>query len=87
MGAEIGIATGMAVRSVKDMPATRRIGMSWMLVTAVGSVLCGIAGLAYVTRTGLALSDPETIFIAVARFDRSVQPEVSRTFDRTVEAF
>jgi len=57
----------MAVRSVKDMPATRRIGMSWMLVTVVGSVLCGIAGLAYVTRTGLPLDDPETIFIALSQ--------------------
>lgn len=57
----------MAVRSVRDMPTTRRIGMSWMLVTVIGSALCGIAGLAYVTRTGLALSDPETIFIALSQ--------------------
>ena len=53
--------------SVKDRPATRRIGMYWVLVTVVGSVLCRIAGLAYVTRTGLALSDPETIFIALSQ--------------------
>lgn len=57
----------MAVRSVKDMPTTRRIGMSWMLVTVIGSVLCGVAGLAYVTRTGLPLDDPETIFIALSQ--------------------
>jgi sodium/proline symporter len=57
----------MAVRSVKDMPATRRIGMSWMLVTVIGAVLCGISGLAYVTRTGLPLDDPETIFIALSQ--------------------
>ncbi|HTN15603.1 MAG TPA: sodium/proline symporter PutP [Sphingomonadaceae bacterium] len=57
----------MAVRSVGDMPATRRIGMSWMLVTVVGSVLCGISGLAYVTQTGLPLKDPETIFIVLSQ--------------------
>lgn len=57
----------MAVRSVKDMPAMRRIGMSWMLVTVVGSVMCGIAGLAYVTQTGLTLDDPETIFIVLSQ--------------------
>ncbi len=57
----------MAVRSVKDMPATRRIGMSWMLVTVVGSVLCGICGLAYITQTGTALDDPEAIFIVLSQ--------------------
>lgn len=57
----------MAVRSVKDMPATRRIGMSWMLVTVIGSVLCGIAGLAFITRSGLSLDDPETIFIVLSQ--------------------
>jgi SSS family solute:Na+ symporter/sodium/proline symporter len=57
----------MAVRSVRDMPATRRIGMSWMLVTVVGSVMCGVAGLAYVERAGLTLADPETIFIVLSQ--------------------
>ncbi|WP_439534489.1 sodium/proline symporter PutP [Polymorphobacter sp.] len=57
----------MAVRSVGDMPATRRIGMSWMLVTVVGSVMCGVAGLAYVQRFGLAIDDPETVFILLSQ--------------------
>ena len=57
----------MAVRSVKDMPTMRRIGMSWMLLTVVGSVMCGVAGLAYVTRMGVPLDDPETIFIALSQ--------------------
>ncbi len=57
----------MAVRSVKDIPAMRRIGMSWMLVTVVGSVMCGIVGLAFVTRTGAPLGDPETIFIVLSQ--------------------
>lgn len=57
----------MAVRSVKDMPATRRIGMSWMIVTVIGAVLCGIGGLAFVTQNGIALADPETIFIVLSQ--------------------
>lgn len=57
----------MAVRSVRDMPTMRRIGMSWMTVTVVGSVLCGVAGLAYITRAGLPLNDPETIFIVLSQ--------------------
>ena len=57
----------MAVRSPADMPATRRIGMSWMFVTVVGSVLCGISGLAFITGNGLALDDPETIFIVLSQ--------------------
>ncbi|GGB75072.1 sodium/proline symporter PutP [Blastomonas aquatica] len=57
----------MAVRSVKDMPATRRIGMSWMIVTVIGAVLCGIGGLAYVTQNSIALADPETIFIVLSQ--------------------
>ncbi|WP_017672356.1 sodium/proline symporter PutP [Blastomonas sp. AAP53] len=57
----------MAVRSVKDMPATRRIGMSWMIVTVIGAVLCGIGGLAYVAQNNIALADPETIFIVLSQ--------------------
>jgi sodium/proline symporter len=57
----------MAVRSNKDIPAMRRIGMSWMLVTVIGSVLCGISGFAYVTQTGLSVNDPETIFILLSQ--------------------
>ena len=57
----------MAVRSVKDMPAMRRIGMSWMIVTVIGAVLCGIGGLAYVAQNTLTLDDPETIFIVLSQ--------------------
>jgi SSS family solute:Na+ symporter/sodium/proline symporter len=56
----------MAVRSVRDIPTMRNIGMSWMLVTLVGAMATGLAGLAYATRTGLAITDPETIFIVLS---------------------
>jgi SSS family solute:Na+ symporter/sodium/proline symporter len=56
----------MAVRSVRDVPAMRNIGMSWMLVTLLGALATGFAGLAYATRNGIAVGDPETIFILLS---------------------
>jgi sodium/proline symporter len=56
----------MAVRSVRDVPMMRNIGMSWMLVTLLGALGTGFTGLAYAARTGLSVSDPETIFIILS---------------------
>lgn len=58
----------MAIRSVKDIKVARRIGMSWMLVTIVGAVMTGFVGIAYVAKTQMTLSDPETIFIVFSQF-------------------
>ncbi|NQY87836.1 MAG: sodium/proline symporter PutP [Colwellia sp.] len=57
----------MAIRHVKDMPTARRIGMSWMIVTIIGAMATGFAGIAYVAKTGLTLDDPETIFIVLSQ--------------------
>jgi len=57
----------MAVRSVRDVPVMRRVGMAWMLVTVIGAVLCGVAGRAFVAGTTLTLADPETIFIVLSQ--------------------
>ena len=56
----------MAVRSVRAVATMRNIGMSWMLVTLIGALGTGLAGLAYATRTGLVVEDPETIFIILS---------------------
>jgi sodium/proline symporter len=53
----------MAVRSVRDIPAMRNIGMGWMAVSLIGAMATGFVGIAYVARTGLPLDNPETIFI------------------------
>lgn len=53
----------MAIRSVRDIKTARRIGMSWMFVTISGAAATGLVGIAYVAKTGIELSDPETIFI------------------------
>jgi SSS family solute:Na+ symporter/sodium/proline symporter len=57
----------MAVRSVRDVPAMRNIGMGWMLVTLIGALATGFVGAAFAARSGLTVSDPETIFIVLSR--------------------
>lgn len=56
----------MAVRSVRDVPTMRNIGMSWMGVALVGAIGTGLIGATYVVRTATPLADPETIFILLA---------------------
>lgn len=58
----------MAIRSIRDLKAARRIGMSWMFVTIVGAVMTGFVGIAYVAKTEMPLNDPETIFIVFSQF-------------------
>ncbi|MGL1958521.1 MAG: sodium/proline symporter PutP [Colwellia sp.] len=57
----------MAIRSVKDMPTARNIGMSWMIVTIIGAMATGLAGRAYAAQAGLKLDDAETIFIVLSQ--------------------
>ncbi|KPH96288.1 proline:sodium symporter PutP [Pseudoalteromonas porphyrae] len=56
----------MSVRSVKDMPTARRIGMSWMIVAALGAVATGLCGAAYAYENGIVVDDPETIFLVLS---------------------
>jgi SSS family solute:Na+ symporter/sodium/proline symporter len=57
----------MAVRSVRDVPAMRNIGMTWMGVALIGAVATGLIGAAYVVRSGTPLQDPETIFVLLSQ--------------------
>ncbi|PWV70863.1 sodium/proline symporter PutP [Halomonas sp. A11-A] len=56
----------MAIRSLKDVPIARNIGMSWMAISLIGAVSLGIFGRAYAIRNGMDVQDPETIFIILA---------------------
>jgi SSS family solute:Na+ symporter/sodium/proline symporter len=56
----------MAVRSVRDVPAMRNIGMGWMGIALIGALATGLTGAAYVARAGTPLDDPETIFILLS---------------------
>ena len=57
----------MAIRSINDLPAARRIGMSWMIVSVCGAVATGFVGIAYVAKSGAVLNDAETIFIFLSQ--------------------
>lgn len=56
----------MAVKSVKDVPAMRRIGMTWMGVSMIGTLTTGIVGLVYATQNNVPVDDPETILIILS---------------------
>src|SRR5699024_5763075 len=43
----------MAIRSIKDVPTARNIGMSWMFVSLAGAIGVGVFGRAYAIRNGL----------------------------------
>ncbi len=58
----------MAIRSVKDIGAARRIGISWMFVSIIGAMVTGFVGIAYVAETKMVLNDAETIFIIFSQF-------------------
>lgn len=58
----------MAIRSVKDIPTARRIGISWMIISIIGAMVTGFVGIAYVAETRMTLPDPETIFIIFSQF-------------------
>lgn len=58
----------MAIRSIKDIPTARNIGMSWMIVSLIGALMTGFAGRAYVQKTAMSIDDPETIFLVFTQF-------------------
>ncbi len=51
----------MAIKSVKDVPKARLIGMSWMVFALFGAIFTGFAGIAYFS--GSPLGDGEQVFI------------------------
>jgi sodium/proline symporter len=57
----------MAIRSPQDAVAGRRIGISWMIATALGAILTGLIGVAYVNANGETLENPETVFLFLSQ--------------------
>lgn len=54
----------MAIKNPNDIPLSRRIAMSWMLIALVGALATGIAGSLYFASE--PLTNPETVFIHLA---------------------
>jgi sodium/proline symporter len=60
------LARFKGIRSSADVPAARRIAVSWTALSLLGAVLVGLAGVAYVTnQLGGEISDAETIFMVL----------------------
>jgi solute:Na+ symporter, SSS family len=56
----------MAITSVKEIKAARRIGMGWMIISIIGALLTGFIGIAWFEQQNRNLADPETVFIQFA---------------------
>ncbi|WP_026689656.1 sodium/proline symporter PutP [Alteribacter aurantiacus] len=55
----------MAVKSSKEIPKARLVGMTWLVISLVGAMFVGLVGIAYFESfTSQPLTDPETVFIA-----------------------
>ncbi|TCP31589.1 SSS family solute:Na+ symporter [Scopulibacillus darangshiensis] len=53
----------MAIKSVKELKAARRIGIGWMIITLIGASATGLIGISYFVQHGGKLNNPETVFI------------------------
>lgn len=56
----------MAISSVKEIKKARSIGMGWMIFSVGGAMLTGFVGIAYYSKQGLNLANPETVFIELS---------------------
>ncbi|MFF7388514.1 sodium/proline symporter PutP [Streptomyces scabiei] len=58
------LARFMGIRSIRAVPAARRIGTVWVVVVLAGATLVGLVGIG---ELGVPLSDPETVYIDLTR--------------------
>ncbi|MBA4609897.1 sodium/proline symporter PutP [Aeromicrobium sp. Marseille-Q0843] len=55
----------MAMRDAGSAKSARRIGMSWMIISLVGAVACGLIGVAFFELTENSLDNPELVVLAM----------------------
>lgn len=53
----------MAIRSTDELDKARFVGMSWMIIGLVGSLVSGLIGFVYFSSQGVNLKDSETVFL------------------------
>ncbi|MFD8546065.1 sodium/proline symporter PutP [Streptomyces sp. NPDC059649] len=58
------LARFMGIRSIRAIPAARRIETGWVVVVLAGATLVGLAGIG---RLGTPLHDPEAVYIVLSR--------------------
>jgi len=57
----------MSIKNADDIPQAKTIGMSWMILSVLGSLSVGFFGFAYVIAHGIDLQDSEKIFITLSQ--------------------
>ncbi|KHD85451.1 proline:sodium symporter PutP [Heyndrickxia ginsengihumi] len=57
----------MALRSIKEAKDARRIGMSWMILSLLGTSLTALVGIVYYHQPGHTLDNPEAVFIQLGQ--------------------
>jgi len=57
----------MSIRKVSEVKTAKKIGMSWMVFSVIGSLATGFFGLAYISANGVDLQDSEKIFISLSQ--------------------
>ena len=57
----------MSIRHEDEMSTAKTIGMTWMIISIIGSLAVGFFGLAYVVSHGVDLQDSEKIFITLSQ--------------------
>jgi len=60
------LARFKAIRSTTEIPAARRIAVSWVFITLVGALLAGFAGIGYLEQP-LSGADTEKVFIVLVQ--------------------
>ncbi|MBN0048452.1 sodium/proline symporter PutP [Streptomyces actuosus] len=58
------LARFMGIRSIRSIPAARRIGTGWVVVVLGGATLVGLVGIA---RLDAPLANPDTVYIVLSR--------------------
>ncbi|WP_394235743.1 sodium/proline symporter PutP [Niallia oryzisoli] len=58
----------MAITTVREIKSARRIGMSWMIFSLIGTILTALIGIAFFEKhTEYTLSNPEAVFITLGQ--------------------
>jgi sodium/proline symporter len=57
----------MALRSSADAKAGRHIGISWMVLSAVGAMITGLVGVGYFFKSSENLPNAETVFLRLSQ--------------------
>ena len=57
----------MAMRGTGKAAAARRIGMTWMILSLLGALACGLVGIAYFQASAESLANPEHVVLSLSQ--------------------